>query len=232
MKNFYRVFLAGLIALAMSASAAMAFQGFSIGVTASGNKFATAGTETEGSGDSEKSTEGKATEMVALGSAFIEYTPVFGYFGLTIGIEHIPGTSSLGAKTRTDVAVATAQGGAENDTGNRTAKAEVSDLYTYYLEPTLVVGNAGYYLKGGLTTVDVKSLESLPNSTYSDPGTINGRMIGIGFKGTSEMGLGMKLEFTHTNFDEVSLTSSTGNLNTVTGDFDQTAGRVSIYYNF
>ena len=230
MKNFYRVFLAGFIALAMSASAAMAFQGFSIGVTASGNKFSTAGTETEGGGDSEKSTEGTATEMVALGSAFIEYTPVFGYFGLTIGIEHIPGTSSLGAKTRTDTDGGDASG--EADTGDRTAKAEVSDLYTYYLEPTLVVGNAGYYLKGGLTTVDVKSLESLPNSTYDDPGNINGTMIGIGFKGTSEMGLGMKIELTHTNFDEISLTSSTGNLNTVTGDFDQTSGRVSIYYNF
>jgi hypothetical protein len=81
MRNFYRIFLAGLIALSMSAGAAMAFEGFSIGVTASGNKFVTAGTESEGGGDSEKSGEGKASEMVTLGSVFIEYTPVFGYLG-------------------------------------------------------------------------------------------------------------------------------------------------------
>ena len=49
-----------------------------------------------------------------------------------------------------------------DDSGTYTAKAEVSDHITIYVEPTLYAGNGfGIFLKAGVSHVTVNTLESL-----------------------------------------------------------------------
>ena len=54
----------------------------------------------------------------------------------------------------------------------------------------------------------------------------------VGIKGTTESGVGFKLEHVKTDYEGVELNSSTGNKNRITADVDQTATRIAIFYNF
>ena len=122
------------------------------------------------------------------------------------------------------------------DTGTYTAKADVSNHTTIYFEPTMMTShNFGVYFKGGVSRVTVKSLEKIAvgtdSSVYGDE-TINGLMYGLGMRGLFDNGMFYKLEVIRVNYDTVSLTSSTGNKNTVEADPEQTAGRFAIGYRF
>jgi hypothetical protein len=81
--------------------------------------------ETTGSqfDDSEATTTGSAAKSVDYGSIFLEYTLAQ---GTTIGVGYIPGDAEIGAKSRTDSETATGR-----DSGTYTAKASISDHYTF-----------------------------------------------------------------------------------------------------
>jgi hypothetical protein len=185
--------------------------GIAVGVYGNFSTFDTSGTEREGNDSNAVSTtETESTsisEDVDFGSIFLEVVGREGMAGLTFGIEHIPGESSLGAKVRTDTDTGEASG--EADTGDYTAKAEISDHVTFYLEPTLHVNdNFGLYVKGGLSRVTVHSLESLAigtdSSTYGNE-DVWGTMMGFGIRATSSRGIFLKLEYTETDYDTVTL---------------------------
>ena len=212
-----------LVAMVLATGSAMAFgeegyRGFSIGIIANDTEFTTQGREEErglalGKNTATDFNATKVTRDFKFPSLFLEYSYGAGYGGVTIGLEHIPGTHSIGAKARTDVAVAAAQGGAENDTGTRTARAEVKNMTTFYVEPALMANDyIGVYAKGGLTVGDLKTIETTKTATYGDA-DIFGGMYGIGIKAVSPWGLFIKLERTETYFKTIKLESTTSSSN-------------------
>ena len=181
---------------------------------------------------------GEISKDVNYGAGFIEYTIGSGNtgaegFALTVGAEYIPGAASLGTKSRTDV---TKDGNETNQDDNTyTAKAEVENMRSFYLEPTFtVMEGLGLYVKGGMTQVDVTSLEDIASGTddsaYGDE-TIDGMMVGVGIRGQFPNGIGVKLEYIQVNYDEVKLTSTTGNQNVIRATPKEKSTRIGLYYN-
>ena len=234
MKNKLAVFLTAVL---MSFSThAYAFEGFSIGATYSSLDFNTSGYETA-AGDVAGTTnalEKNSTTKTGsgdLGSIFAEYT--FAQ-GTTIGIEHISGTATLGTGTRTQTANSTATG--HKGAGTVTAKANISDPTTFYVEPTFMVNDRfGLYVKGGATRVTIEPKEvtdsgSLVTSTYKNQ-DVWGIMTGIGAKAYYN-NFFVKAEYVETEFESYSYQSTTGDLNSITADVDTEETRISIGYNF
>mgnify|MGYP000032336687 FL=1 len=206
---------------------------YAIGIIGATGKVDTSGSETEGTGDKERTS---ATEQEGLlyGSLFAEYT--FGeMYGLTLGVSYTPMDRSIGAKSRTDTNTATKPDSLDDD-GTYTAKADISNHATIYIEPTFMpTDNFGLYLKGGVSRVIVNSLESIAlgedSSAYGDE-TVYGGMYGLGAKVVHDSGLMFKLEYTKTIYETVKMTSTTGNKNIITADPEIEAFRLAIGYQF
>ena len=107
----------------------------------SGSEHDTFGRATPAALKNNETNSTSVSEGVGYGSFFVEGLFIDEAFpvGITFGIEHIPGTAQIGAKSRTD----TVSDSNENstDTGTYTAKAEVEHLATLYLEPTVYARN-------------------------------------------------------------------------------------------
>jgi hypothetical protein len=221
----------GLV-LGLSAVSVKADSGFAIGITGNVASFDTTGTETETTGDTETTTT-TVTEDVTYSSVFVEGVFQGEQLGITVGASYIPGEAELGAKTRTDTDDKDA---AENDDGTYTAKAEISDHFSIYLEPTFYAkDNLGLYVKGGVSRVTINTLESIAvgadSSTYGNE-DVFGTIMGVGARIQSAGGVFFKLEYTETDYEDITLTSTTGNKNKITADADQDAVNFSIGYKF
>ena len=93
----------------------------------------------------------------------------------------------------------------------------------------------GVYGKVGVTTMYVKSLESLSNGTDSSvyPNTdIWGAFYGLGLKARHSSGLFLKLETSITEFQSIKLTSASGNKGRIDADLDVSATRLALGYTF
>ena len=206
---------------------------YAIGIIAATGTVDTKGSETEGTGDKEK-TETTIQEDILYGSIFAEYT--FGeMYGLTLGASYTPMDRSIGAKSRTDTASDSNDTGS-SDAGTYKAEADISGHATIYIEPTFMpTDNFGLYLKGGVSRVVVNSLESIDigtdSSAYGDE-TVLGGMYGLGAKVVHDSGLMFKLEYTKTIYETVSMTSTTGNKNIISADPEIEAVRLAIGYKF
>ena len=226
MKNIKNL-LVTAIAIASLTVSAHSFEGFSIGISGSQADFETEGTETKGqvTSGTEVSSKVKKLSTVDVGSVFGEYT--FAQ-GSTIGMNYIPGEATLGAKSRTMT-----QSDGQDVSGTITAKAEVSDHVTFYVEPTYMMTEAfGVYVKGGASRVTVNSLESQTSTTIS--GTYGnkdvwGTTYGVGAK--YYMGnTFIKVESMKTEYGTVSLNSTTNK--NITADVESEATTFALGYNF
>ena len=230
MEKLLRLTMVVAVSAFMSVSA-IAFEGVSVGITLSSADFDTAGKELEGGGTlsttDNESNSGTAASTVEFGSGFIEYTSAQ---GSTFGVSYIPGDATLGTKSRTDA------NDINTDDGTYTAKAEISDHWTAYVEPTLMLNeNFGVFVKGGASKVTVNSLESISFGTDDSAyGNVDvwGVTYGAGFKAVHENGLFMKLEAMKTEYGTVTLRSTTGNKNTITADPESESVSLHIGYNF
>ena len=171
--------------------------------------------------------DGSATGSVDVGSFFAEYTVAQ---GSTFGIEVVPDTAEIGAKSRTD------SNTLSTDDGTYTAKANISDHVTVYVEPTYMMNEQfGVYVKGGAARVTVESKESIAfgadSSSYGDV-DVWGVMYGAGIKMVGASGLFGKIEMTKTEYGTVTLHSTTGSKNTITADPEAESARIAIGYNF
>lgn len=210
-----------------------------IGALFNMSTFDTSGTEREGNVTLSNSTTEEAStthsEDVEFGSLFLEFTghletiPI----GVTFGYEYIPGSASLGAKTRTDT-----QSDAEetsDDSGDYTAKAEISDHSAIYVEPHIGLPNLSLYAKLGLARVTVDTLESITqgesSSAYGDEG-IFGTITGVGVKAKHSSGLFLKLEGIQIDYDTITLDSTSGNKNRITATPEQESVRLAIGFAF
>ena len=201
--------------LLICASFAQAEVTYGIGLMA--GQLSADGTETEGT-VADTSTRSKSFKEMFYGAdLFIESVQDN---GATVGLSYVPVDLEIGSGSRTDTAVATAQGGAENDTGTRTASADVSDLITLYTN--LPMGSNGGYALLGVHMATVTTTESLPNSTYGNE-DIYGFQVGYG----KRMG-NRKIELSYSDFQDINISSTSGNKNSVSANADSLQLRLQV----
>ncbi len=219
--NVLKIF--SILALLLAPSAVQA-EGLAVGGSVFWAQVETDGSESEKSGDVGPETNSKTIEEnVAGASVFVEY----GFSnGLTLGLDYVPMDQEIGSGTRSDSPSGPA-GDAGVDTGERKASADLEDLVTLYVE--YAPFDNGLYAKVGYMEVDVTTNETLPTSSYGNA-SIEGYMAGLGIKGDYGSGFA-KLELNYRDFDEVSLSASSGS-STVKADADALTLGVSMGYNF
>lgn len=230
MNKLKNLIIATVFATCLTTSAS-SFEGLSVGLTAVDGDFDTTGKETrgisKGTGGVLEVTKGSVTESAEFGSGFIEWT--FAQ-GSTIGMEIIPGSASVGSKTRTH----TQTDGTEAATGTVTAKGEISDHIMLYVEPTVMfTDNLGAYVKGGAARITVNSLENMGGVGSAVYGNVDVWGVAYGVGAKAYMGsFFTKVEHLVTEYGTVSLTSTAANKTKVEADIEQKATKISVGYNF
>ena len=191
-------------------------EGVQIGVGFLAGQLSADGTETEGTA-ADTSTRTKSFEEAFYGAdLFIE---VVGDNGATLGLSYVPVDLEIGSGSRTDTAVATAAGGAENDTGTRKASADVSDLITLYTN--LPMGSNGWYALLGGHLATVTTSETLPNSSYGNE-DIYGYQVGFGMRSGNR-----KIELSYSDFEDININATGGGTNSVSANADSLQLRLS-----
>ena len=213
MKKLLAVFTVLSMLFAVPASAAEMNFGFSL----MAGQFDTDGSETEKtvSGVTSEKTTKSLSENFYGGSIFAE---IEADNGIIVGLDYIPLDIKLGSGARTDSSSG-ADDTSEADTGDRSAEANVKDLYTIYTH--VPVGPV--YAVLGYMSADVATAETLPTSTYGDA-SINGWQYGLGVKRDS-----MRFEIAYSDFDSISLTSS-ANTNKIEADADALNAKLSFAF--
>ena len=196
---------------------------FGIGVSATGLVSETSGSQTLKSTSVVTRADG-VNGTAAIASGYIQYR--FGDNGFVFGIEKIPGALKLGDKCKAKLDNKTSDTGVRT-AGTNCAKAEIDNHRTYYIETPSIFG---LFAKVGYTEVDLTTLETLDTGSTYDNATLDGTTIGLGFKGTSESGIHVKLAAEYTEYDGISLTSSDSNV--VAADVETWGGKLSIGYQF
>ena len=213
MKKLLAVFTVLSMLFALPASAAEMNFGFSL----MAGQFDTDGSETEKtvSGVTSEKTTKSLSENFYGGSIFAE---IEADNGIIVGLDYIPLDIKLGSGARTDSSSG-ADVAAEADTGDRSAEANVKDLFTIYTH--VPVGPV--YAVLGYMDADVTTSETLPTSTYGNT-SINGWQYGLGVKRDS-----MRFEIAYSDFDSISLTSS-ANTNKIEADADALNAKLSFAF--
>ena len=151
-------------------------------------------------------TAGSTTYAAASKAKDNEYGAVFAEFalptieGASVGIELIPFTATIRLENAKE-----AMTGAEID--NHTT------LYAQYMHS---MGAGGVYIKAGYAMADIGTISDTPGSSAAGGTTINsqddsmsGPMIGVGFQSQELFdGLVARLEATYTDYDDVSVTTT------------------------
>ena len=215
--------------------------GLAFGMSGNFSTLKTTGTEKEGNTtNTNAETEDISTSItkeIDFASFFGEYALrdddlLGGWAGITVGLEWIPYEVELGAKSRSDTDIDSTG----SDSSTYTARAELSNHVSLYAEPTFYAGQYfGFYAKGGISRVTVRTLETINSginsSSYPDV-DVWGRMYGAGVRATTPVGLFVKLEYARTDYGSIHLKSTSGNKNTVTANPDQDAVRLQLGWMF
>ena len=178
----------------------------------------TSGHELESGSASDKNSK-SITESFVGGSLFIEANDDNGF---AIGLDYVPVGLDIGDGKRTDSSSG-ADDTSEADTGDRSASAEIKNLFTLYTN--VPVGSSGYYGILGLHFTTVSTDESLPNSKYGDE-DLFGLQLGLGMRSGN-----LKYELSYSDFEDISISGSGGNTgNKIEADAD--AIMIKIAYGF
>jgi len=199
---------------------------FGIGASGSYALVDATGTETTGAGtNGTANTHRDAVEEAAIiGSLFVDFEMDS---GITIGFSHVPGAANVSDKTHSRTETAEGVSGTDA-TGSvtRTADAEVENFNTLYVE--VPVGSA--FIKGGFAQIDVNTKENAITSsgTYGNA-TLDGYTVGLGMNG-SLGGLFTKTSIEYTDFEDLSLSSTTNNK--ITADLDVLEFKIAVGKRF
>ena len=229
------------ITLMMLTSSAYA-GGFSIGVTGALLDVEASGNETEVGSGTKTNSDGEVTSAeasnddVLIGSIYLEYMLADTSWAgegnsWTIGVKHTPGSADVSedVQKRTDTK---GTPGTDDDAGAREAQAEIENYNNFYLDIP-VYGQV--FVKLGHSEIDVNTKESSTATNGTAPTgygntTVDGFNYGVGFKGVTDNNLTWKVAYEEVDFDEFSLTSTTGNK--ITADLDTKELNFSLGYQF
>ena len=173
--------------------------GMSVGVSGSAGIFAASGEERN---PTSSTTTGTGSEhgSAGWGSIFVE-----GQFGdkLLVGIDYVPAA----LETDTTETAKTSDPAVAQFSGTKVNKIQVDfeHLTTLYAGMMLT---ENFYVKAGVTTVDVITNESLgTGSAYGDT-ELDGSMFGMGYHNTLDNGAFFRFEGNYFSFDGAQQTSS------------------------
>ena len=169
-------------------------------------------------------------------SIFVEYAKTLDKdLDLIIGLDYVPFKAEIDSKSFADSNISLSKSG-ENSTpatGTRTAKLELENYATLYLQPTYKIGGGtAVYGKVGYIHGDVKisGSNTATGSTINATDTLQGYTVGLGVQHNIDKNVFVRLEGNYTDHDNVSATDSLGTK--FTADSEIYAGKISIGYSF
>ena len=166
---------------------------------------------------------------VVFGSIFLERAL---NENMSVGIDFIPFEAEFESRSTTQQSTkAKAAGAAPQTTGTNKGTADVSRHLTFYLQPQKEIRD-GLKVFGtlGLVKADVESkVQSVSSTDKTVDNDLDGLKLGLGLK--KETGFGfIKLEYSQTDYDDISATTS--NNTKVTADIDTDILALSVAKNF
>jgi opacity protein-like surface antigen len=224
------------IALLLTGISSAAFaDNWNIGASASyGNIDGTAkDTQVTGAGAVVSQTRGATTGDAdfPFGSIFVEYAKTMNKdLDLIIGLDYIPFKAEIDSKSFSDTSL---EAGGTTGTGTRTAKLELENYATLYLQPTYKIGGGtAIYGKVGYIHGDVKisGSNAATSSTINSTDTLNGYTVGLGVQHNINKNVFVRLEGNYTDHDNVTATDSKGTK--FSADSEMYAGKLSVGYSF
>ena len=213
---------------------------WNVGASASyGNIDGTANdTQTTSAGPTVQQTRG-ATSGDAdfpFASIFVEYAKTLDKnLDLIIGLDYVPFKAEIDSKSFADSNISLSKSSESSTpaTGTRTAKLELENYATLYLQPTYKVsGETAVFGKVGYIHGDVKisGSNTATGSTINATDTLNGYVVGLGVQHNINKNVFVRLEGSYTDHDSVTATDSLGTK--FTADSELIAGKLSIGYSF
>ncbi|RPG95355.1 MAG: hypothetical protein CBE23_000475 [Candidatus Pelagibacter sp. TMED263] len=227
MKNLQAI-LAALMLTFFGATSAQSE--FVVGVSGSFAMLGADGSETEGGEKTNKSIE----HNFGMGSVFAEFQGIGGT-GLGFGMDYIPFAADVASKTkkRSDTETSVTDTAAEVETARtQKAQAEIENHMTLYATYSL---DNGFYLKAGIIEADLNTLESLGTGSKYNNTTLDGVVYGLGFQRDAGSNSFMRAEYTYSDYDEISLTSTVARANVSTNNkvkADLDASLFTLSYGF
>ena len=151
---------------------------------------------------------------------------------MSVGIDFIPFEAEFESRSTTQSSTkAKAAGAAPQTTGTNKGTADVSNHLTFYLQPQKELrGGLKVFGTVGLVRADVESLvQSVSSTNKTVNQSLDGTKLGLGLK--KETGFGfVRLEYSETDYDQISTTTS--NNTKVTADIDTDILALSVARNF
>ena len=219
--------LIGLVISIFWLGTASAEVGAKIGVTGNAAIYAASATELDTGAhgtttDFDETTSASEFMGAVYGSVFFEagFGPVF------IGLDYVP--SSLETEESTTTVGDKTTAATSTQVTNK-VKVEFNDLTTVYAGFRIL---DSVFVKAGAISVDLDTKESLgTGSTYGNT-SVDGAMIGIGADKEMDNGMFIRVEAQYSEFDSVSLTSSSGSQKITMDSLDGVVGKLSIGKTF
>ena len=164
-------------------------------------------------------------------SVFVEYSKTMSKdLDLIFGLDYVPFKAEIDSRSFSDSSL---EATSSTATGTRTAKLELENYATLYLQPTYkIVGGTAIYGKVCYIHGDVKITGSntATGSTINAKDTLNGYTVGLGVQHNLDKNLFVRLEGNFTAHDDVTATDS--KQTKFTADSEMYAGKISIGYSF
>ena len=195
--------------------------GVNLGVSGNLSVFHATGVETEAV--DEKNTE-DATGVAGYTSFFIEKTLGDRF---TIGYDFVP--DALDSETAETVRLDKTTTDVQTQKTN-TIKVAFEDLSTLYVALNVT---ENFYVKAGMTSVDVITKESLATGSAYGNTSLDGTVYGVGYNNSFDNGMFFRVEGSIMEFDSAKLTSTTNSDNVIElKDLEGASGKVSIGKSF
>ena len=148
---------------------------------------------------------------------------------MSVGLDFIPFEAEFESRSTSQSSIK--EKGSSTTTGTNKGTADVSRHLTFYLQPQKEIRD-GLKVFGtlGLVTADVESkVQSISSTDKTVEQSLDGMKLGLGLK--KETGFGfIKLEYSETDYDDVSVTTS--NSTKVTADIDTEILALSVARSF
>jgi len=229
MKNKLNIICA-LAVMLFGATYAHADRVVGIGITAMSVDLETSVTDdidNNGTIDTKKAYDDAAD----VGSIFAEVTLDNGEgAAVTLGLDYIPGDADIDKRSVSQSSVKGVNDGAASS-GTNSAEGTIKDHYTIYIQPGILIG--GHTMVYGTYGLSFASLEgksvSLSSTDINEDKDLDGTRVGVGIKHMRE-GFFIKLDYSQTDYDEVSWLTS--NSTKATADVDTDMMSLSVGKSF
>ena len=203
-----------LVFSSSSIANAVSLDSFAIGVTASHGAFEATGTETVAS--SKQSDTGEIE--VSFGSIFAEVDAG----PIVLGVNVIP--MEVDSNAVTNVRADTVS------TGTNTASVTIADHIEAYV--LLPISDYGFFLKAGISTMDVQTKENLATGGNYNDVDMEGYHLGFGIEKDMDSNVFIRAAVNYHDYEELSVTNTNNSDIKVEADMDGYSASLSIARRF